>query len=474
LRRESPAIRLESIFPIDSIPAWATIFRGVNPAKHGLVYSFDVFEESWNSILKIDRTSFEGRTFWDYASDAGKEVCILFPLVAYPAWPVRGTMVSRSLTGGIDTWPKSVLEDYDLSDFAMLSGTHPGEKGLAGFAEKAKKIVRQEAKIASRILSTRDWDLAFVFFGSLDSIQHIFWRYCDPDDPTYPGPTPIESVIRDFYVLLDQIVGELMQAHPEAVVMVFSDHGHGMRPPKTVNINELLREKGLLFSKAHSLNPGPRLLEASKRLVLDLVHRFELDHLMLRISKLGILSSVTKDVYMSKASIDMDRTVAYLSSFAGPKSYPYGGIEIEKHNLGNVKMEYEEVRSQVLDLLAQVKEPETGESLVEWACRREDYYSGSHLDQYPDVLFELREGYGIYWGIHTPLIGTAYEHNLASGGHKKEAVFLIHDTLGREAVVDDMVLMDVAPTVLSLLGIDGSFGFDGESIFRTHRSTEEV
>lgn len=470
LRKESPAIKLESIFPIDSIPAWATIFTGLNPAQHGLIYSFDVFESSWNSILRIDKTLFEGKTFWDLAGQAGKQVCILFPLVAYPAWPVKGTMVSRSLTGVIDAWPESVLEDDGLSDFSVLSGRHPGKAGLTAYAEKAKMLTRKEAEIASRILSTRTWDLAFTFFGSLDIIQHFFWRYFDPDDPTYPGPTPFQNVIRDFYVLLDGIVGKLMQAHPDAVVIVFSDHGHGMRPPKTVNINELLREKGLLFSKAHTLNPGPRLMEVSKRAVLDVVHKLELDYLMLRISKLGMLSSVTKNVYMSKFSIDMDRTIAYLSSFAGPKSYPYGGIEVEQGNLVGSGLEYEDVRSRVIDLLLHLTEPKTRELLVKWACRREDMYHGPHIGCYPDVLFELQDGYGVYWGVHTPLIGTAYEHNLASGGHKKGAVFLAGGTSHIEMISERMTLMDIAPTVMTLLGLEGYQDFEGRSALKLHKN----
>ncbi|HEY76489.1 MAG TPA: hypothetical protein G4O00_09955 [Thermoflexia bacterium] len=463
LRRQSPPLRLTSIFPIDSIPAWATIFTGLNPAKHGLIYSFDVFEANWGAISKIDSSVFRGRTFWDYAGQGGKKVCILFPLLAYPAWPVNGVMLSRSLTGAGDAWPRRILDEQNLSRFETLSGRHPGRRRLLEYAQRAEKITEKEAAIASTILSRHEWDLAFVFFGYLDIIQHFFWRYFDPSDPTYPGPTPFQNVIREFYILLDRIVGELVNLHPDSIVVVFSDHGHGMRPPRTVNINECLREAGLLCSRNGVVNPAPYLLENIKRVVLDFIHRFELDHWMLEVSRRGILSSVTKSLYMSRATIDMERTVACLSSFAGPKSYPYGGVEIIRENLKKRGMEYEEVRSRVIHLLSQLKEPETGRPLVEWACRREDLYSGSYLDLYPDVLFELREGYGVYWGIHTPLIGTAYEHNLAPGGHRKEAVFLLSNA-GRPVSRYEMTLEDIAPTVLDLLGLEGDWHFDGCSI----------
>jgi len=102
--------------------------------------------------------------------------------------------------------------------------------------------------------------------------------------------------------------------------------------------------------------------------------------------------------------------------------------------------------------------------LMDWICRREELYTGPYISHFPDVLFELKDGYGVYWGIHTPLLGTAYEHNLASGGHKKDAVFLISGT-DRGTVRREMTLMDVAPTILDLLGVESDFGFDGRSIF---------
>ena len=165
---------------------------------------------------------------------------------------------------------------------------------------------------------------------------------------------------------------------------------------------------------------------------------------------------------MSTASIDMDRTVAYLSSFAGPKSYPHGGIEIARENLNGVG--YEELRTRLIRELAGLSDPDTGAELMEWIARREELYSGPHVSHFPDIVFELKEGYGVYWGIHTPLIGTAYEHNLASGGHKKDAVFLISGS-DREPARREMTLMDIAPTILDLLGVEGDFGFDGRSIF---------
>jgi predicted AlkP superfamily phosphohydrolase/phosphomutase len=236
-----------------------------------------------------------------------------------------------------------------------------------------------------------------------------------------------------------------------------------MRPVKTVNINEVLRKKGLLISKSGKMNPVPYLLEQAKRTSLDFIKKFELDYLIIRVSKSKALSSISKDIYMSSASIDFKRSKAYLSSFAGPKSYSHAGIEINKENLTTES--YEEIRDLLIDELLKLTEPGTGKKLVDWACRREDLYQGSNLDFYPDVVFELIEGYGAFWGIHTPLIGTAYEHKLASGGHHKDAVFLIANCREKPQR-ENISIIDISPTIQDLLGIKVKEEIDGISIFK--------
>ncbi len=463
LEAESPRICLQSIFPTDSVPAWATIFTGMNPARHGLIHAFDVFESSWDAIINIDTGIYQGRTFWDHAGKMGKKTCVIFPHGIYPPWPTEGVMVCRSFDGRIASDPQSALEGIDVATLLEPSGRNPGPDGMGEYVQEVRRAIANMGAYGLDMAQGQDWDLFFFFIGCLDAVQHIFWRFCDENDPTYPGPTPFKDTIKEFYVLLDDLVGEFMTSFPDCAIVVLSDHGHGMRPPKTVNVNEVLRQEGLLHSKSAAFNPVPYLLETFKRVALDFVHKFELDHLMLRLSKLKGLSTVSKNIYMSKSSIDMERTVAYLSSFAGPKSYPYGGVEINRENLARTDMTYEQVRSQVMQKLLELEQPETGERLVKWVCKREDLYSGPHIGLYPDVLFELLDGYGVFWGIHTPLIGTAYEHNLASGGHKKKAVFLLHGVPREDSDVREMKLMDVAPTILALLGVKGDF-FEGSAV----------
>jgi predicted AlkP superfamily phosphohydrolase/phosphomutase len=76
---------LESVFPPDSIPAWVTIFTGEYPQDHGWLDNID-YEDIRKGEAVDKLCDLQNRTFWDRVGQAGKRVCIVNPLLAYPVW----------------------------------------------------------------------------------------------------------------------------------------------------------------------------------------------------------------------------------------------------------------------------------------------------------------------------------------------------------------------------------------------------
>lgn len=480
LRDESPDIKLDSVFPVDSIPAWSSIYTGWNPGRHGIVKTFDIFDADLADILRIDKSIFKGKTFWDYASKSGKKVCSLFPMLAFPPWEVNGIMVTKTLqerrVKGKSEWmvenetcsyPSWVTDEYNIPQFMRgISGRHPGIKNLRNWSDEGKKVLIDEAELGLRICKNQKWDLFFIYFSWLDIIQHRLWRFSDKNDPSHPGRNPYQDIIREFYQIIDGIIGDFIDLYPKATTVVFSDHGHGTRPTKVVNINKVLREEGLLFLNAKKFKYLQYIIERIKLILLDFVNQFELDFWLVDFStKTKMLSSLSKGIYMSASGDNKKQTIAHLSTFAGIKSYSHGGIEIEKENLIS-NMDYENVRDLIIKKALALKEPKTGDNLFNMVCKREELYKGPRVSQaYPDIVFQLKEGYGTGWNTYASLIGTSYDHNLASGGHKRDAVFLISNINNKKPSRKNMTLMDVSPTILDILEINNNFDFDGKSIF---------
>jgi predicted AlkP superfamily phosphohydrolase/phosphomutase len=115
--------------------------------------------------------------------------------------------------------------------------------------------------------------------------------------------------------------------------------------------------------------------------------------------------------------------------------------------------------------LLELKTPQ-GDNAVVCFKQREELYPGDHRDEiYPDLLFELQSDFGVGWELHSDLYGKAYDHNVASGGHFKDAIFLVTGTL-KEIARGNISILDTAPSVLDLLEVDWHrFRFDSRSIF---------
>ena len=292
------------------------------------------------------------------------------------------------------------------------------------------------------------WDLFFVYFNLLDVIQHRLWRFFDERDPTYPGITPFKGTILDYYKIIDSFVGEFIDTYPDASVIVLSDHGHHSRPARTVNINEFLRRAGYLTSKGNRM----KALSTVRKSILDVSNRLNIEHYLIRLVVINErLTKAGKSVYSSAGSIDQTKSRAFLSNFAGIKSYPQGGIEINRDLVS--EDEYEEMRSALIASLSELRSPHHA-PLMEWVKAREDVDSGRFCERiYPDILFWLADGYGVGWELYSSLYGKAHDHNVASGGHNKDAVLLLRnvDRRVRDGAVS---ILNVAPSILDLFEID--------------------
>lgn len=465
---ESQTFRMKSVFPPDTIPAWITIYTGLNPAKHGIIHSFDVFESNWQNIANLNIDAFKGRTFWDIIGNVyNKKVCILFPQSAFPPWQVNGIMLSRSSfpteelkkkginAECVSAYPNSISEKYDISRLDTLSGHYPGFNKLEKYVENAKRKVYEQTKLGLEMLNNHQWDLFFIYFSELDIIQHFFWRYYDKDDPTHID-SPYNNVIKEFYELFDGIIGKFME-HQDVTKIIMSDHGHKMRPPKNININEHLRIKGYLSCGKQSY-----FIEKIKKEILDFVHDRDMTYWLVKIGKMKLFSGTSKKIYTSSSIIDTKNSLAYLSYFTGAKSYSEGGVHINRA----LVIEYEKFRNDLINYLYIIKDPKNGKNVFDWIKKREDVYEGKNIHIYPDIIFKLKDEYGVFWSVHTSIIGNAYEHNLSSGGHKEDAVLLISNTK-KIVTKDNINLMDMAPTILDLNDIDWRlFDFDGKSIFK--------
>ena len=434
--------RVVSTFPPDSDTAWATIVTGMNPAEHGIVKFVDPLEKSYQLLNKrTENRALAGNTFWDAASNAGYKAAAIFPHLCFPVWEIKnGVMVSRASTT-VDPEEKVVQsssEGYlDLyPDPGILDGVRGfpdrGYKGMLQYAKNIKHLTASDAEFALRVMQKENWDLFFVYFSTIDAIGHFFWNYFDKDDPNFKEGNPLQNVIPEIYKLYDDIVERFLSKITEDTeVIILSDHGHGARPLNLVNVNEVLRQNGLLVTSASATKISATVFEKVKRLSLKFISRFGLGKLAGRIMRNfpGAVQSFTRP-----SMIDWENTTAYATDMSGIKAYTYGGIMINQSAILE-DTTYEEVRSKVIKLIEDNCKLPGGTSLVKFICRREELnYEGPYLDKYPDIVMEFKYGYGVGWAINVPLLTQAASYNLVPGSHRGDTgVCFIKSKILRES-----------------------------------------
>lgn len=465
---ESPNIKSTSVFPPDSDTAWASIYTGLNPAKHGIVLFVDPLEKaSIQETDYLDISTIKGKTFWDIAGIFGKKVCLIYPHAAYPVWEVNGFMISPApKTGEFQMYPPDFEFNFKVEKLEVPNRIPNSKSEYNEYLDKFKDVVINEFDFGNNMLTNYDWNLFFFYSSALDNIQHVFWNYCDPNDPTYLGDdNPFRDAIKNFYILYDRLVGEMMEnIDSDTTLLIFSDHGHSMRPTKLFNINEILRKEGYLFPMEGGISLLYDFTEKLKRTVVNTSQRT----IILRKFALNLLRKYPKmkEMYTIPSSINFNRTIAYCSDLSGMKSYTYGGIIISKDNLKSEE-DYSEVRKNIIEMLSKETFPNSNEKVFEWICEREKLYEGEYINKYPDILFKLKKEYGAGWAIKVPVFSETATHSFFPGTHRGDTpVFFMLNLGEKECVREDMTLMDVAPTVLDILGIEGDFEFNGESIFK--------
>jgi hypothetical protein len=332
------------------------------------------------------------------------------PFLAYPAWDVNGVMISgpvfadgsASITG---------ISETALPPLPQLGGivAFPTKKTVGPFVERTLSDTHEQAEFGRALLDLVQPDLFFMNLLTVDRIQHFLWRYADPGDPTYPGPNPQAGAIDRICGLIDGIVGDYAGTGD---VIVLSDHGHTRRCTRMVYVDEALRRAGLVGERAARFRrlSKPYLLERAKKLALRVSYELAREDEMYRVAR---RLPNRRSLKFSSFSRDDAESIARLSRTFGRNQH--SGVEV----LCDVPANRDTVKEVLLSLV----DPATGEPVIEWIRDREDVVTGARLGSYPEVLFKLRPGYGVDFGLYGGLFGPDVNHRRISGGHSPIGVF---------------------------------------------------
>jgi predicted AlkP superfamily phosphohydrolase/phosphomutase len=475
---------LGSTFPPMTFPAFTTFMTGKNPGGHGV---FDFFERvpGRYGVRFVNAHSRRSRTLWRMLSEAGRRVAVIGFPVTYPPEPINGLMISGFDAPGIGAkadrtcfYPAGFYDELrrEVGDYVITPTVdmlraldHPGE-GIGAILDTIERKVRTALYAQAR----ERWDcFAFMLIES-DFAGHRYWKYYDPGSPQYRAGAPDE--LRDglpkVYGAIDQALGRIMAADPEAGVLIFSDHGFGGASTKAVFLNRFLERQGLLKFAADSARYGSMgaRMRLGGRLAVARLKDIGLHYLpeavrtpLLRSMKLG--NQIESRIRFG--GIDWRDTLAY--SDESPY-FPALWINLQgRESAGVVPADkYEEVCARVSQALTGWRDPETGQPLVRRVYRREELYQGAQVNRAPDLLIDwnLDKGYSYLSGrsledqsgqaIRRLAPHEFHSHEMATrgGSHRPNGMLMAAGgPFANGGSIQGASLSDLAPTVLFYQGL---------------------
>lgn len=484
---------LETTIPPMTFPAWNSFMTGVNPGKHG-VFDFTERVSGTYTIRFINARARKAKTIWQIASEAKKRVGVMAVPVTYPPEEVNGFMICGFDAPGVDAradanslYPPELLEELRQNVGEYIISSNIIKEIDNGRADEAIDIalttLGRKAETAKYLYRREPWDLFMVLFGESDLVGHHYWRYIDPKSPFHdPGAhEKCKKAVEMVYEKIDRTIGELMEIAPgDTVTMLMSDHGFGGSGDTIMYLNKWLESEGFLKFKSEA----GKLSEYLFMKPLMFAKRYGIKYLPTKVKqnifrkRTGVANNMESWLRFSK--LEWSSTLAYSEE---TPYYPTIWLNLKGREPGGIVPlnEREAVLDRVIDALYRWRDPYTGENVVRKVYRREEIYHGLYVDKAPDLVIDYNEPGG-YAYLSRPSYTTKGQDVIKklsrkelesarfqnkSGSHRKLGIFMAHgDRIQSGCELSGISIVDLAPTILHLIGLPVPAEMDGRIISR--------
>ncbi|MHB8792462.1 MAG: alkaline phosphatase family protein [Thermoleophilia bacterium] len=385
--------RMETEIPAISSVAWASFMTGENPGMHG-IFGFTDRKPGTYDLYFPNYTSLKTQPLWDTLSQEGRKCCVMNVPSTYPARPLNGILVSGFVAPNLEraVYPAPALEYLKSMGYRVDVDAAKGRESLDLFLEDLFDTLEKRREAVLHFWKEELWDLFVFVLTGTDRLHHFMWRHYEDKDPTY-----YPEFMR-YYKRVDEIVGEFISEMPEETLLfMLSDHG-SCTIKNEVYGNAFLRERGYL--------------------------------------------DYTADSPMTTADIDPEKSRAY---FMDP-----GRLYLNREGRepgGIVKVdEAPHLIDDIVAALQELRDPVSGETIVDRIVLRDEIYQGPQADLGPDLVVHPKRGYDFKGSVAQPNI---FWNGHLTGMHTQDDAFVFACNPWAQDVPRH--IRDVAPLILKAM-----------------------
>jgi predicted AlkP superfamily phosphohydrolase/phosphomutase len=465
--------RLSSPAKVSSGPAWPSFFSGTQPGSQGRFFTHQL--ESGTYRLETKRAKqIDATPFWVHAGRTGRTVATVDVPKTWPRTDVNGVQVI-GWGAHAPAWECSSSPPALIKNLVQRFGAHPipncdevrlkTTDDYAAFRDGLTEGVKRKAAISEHVLGLEDWDLFVTVFKEPHCAGHRLWHVLDHDHPGHDAELAekLGNPVLDVYRALDEAVGRLVEAAGAATVVLFSPYGMGPAYGGSHLLPDVLQRMGLAGGDDGKgdkrVRPEARdsVLERAPLGLIRLARRIVPPQMWDRLT--CRLLAAGKPWSRSRAfCVPGDHTGAIRINLAGRE--PEGVVEAGS--------QYEALCEELEAELRALVNPDTGKPAVREVSRPHRLFHGKHLADFPDLIVRWTGDAPIRTLI-SPRIGKVegVDTSRRTGEHWPDGFVLARGPRiapGATVTAEDACVMDVAPTILELLGVPATAEMEGRAL----------
>jgi predicted AlkP superfamily phosphohydrolase/phosphomutase len=443
--------RLSSVLPPVTSPNWTAYSTGKNPGKLGIFWWQNVDTERERTYLPRERYHAHDE-LWELLAEE-TTVGVLGVPTTYPPKPAGEFLVSGPPDAEESgyTHPPALERELERElDYRNAPQYRTGEDPELAY-EDWLDLIDLRFRAAKHLLARHDVSFLQVTTFFINQLQHHLWD----DERTVRGWKRIDEHLAD------------LQADGRNVVLM-SDHGHN-RIRTVFRVNEWLQREGYLTwdrsvsDRLHGLGVTTdrlnRLLVRMDRSLPGvtpsdvagwLAPRWLLAHLPSDEGEVGTRSAT---------NVDWEHT----DVLAGGQGPVYLTADPTTDR-------YDELREELRSRLASLTDPR-GRPVARAVHRGEDVYEGPYVEEGPDLVIEKAPGVHIREKFGDAPVFAAQDP-IWDGVNRREGLFAAAGPAFGGGTVEDLSILDLMPTLLSVYGLPVPADVDGR--VRTDVLAEDV
>jgi predicted AlkP superfamily phosphohydrolase/phosphomutase len=342
------------------------------------------------------------------------------------------------------------------------------------FRDRLLEAARVKSQAARWLLAEHPWEMAFITFGELHGGGHYLWHSEDPGYPLHPqgGLAGAPHPLRDVYAAVDVAIGEIVETLDDSTTLLITS-GDGMGPNYSGShlMPELLHRLGLFYAPSVGQSGNVQASAPKKGLTSALRGMIPL----------SVRQSITRCLPRSiryqlstkwmNADIDWARTGA----FCIPNNNEgYFRVNLEGREPQGTVASGETYRQLTQSLQAELKglvNPGTGRPCAHGVHLMDETFEGPERQHLPDVVISWNFDAEVLDRVQGPSSGLVggkrgYETPAYYTGNHRPNAFLLG--YGRDvtagAALDGGHIVDIAPTILTMLGVDPPRHLEGRAL----------